>query len=265
MFSSSLASIFALAIVSLAGASNRVIDFKGGRTSVDALGEVDHVLVQDLRGDVISDSLCDRGRFSDYFVLFIRFRDAVMAGDKEAAVRLIHYPFQVNAPERQSFRNAKALTKSYDQVFTAEIIQKIRDAEPAAVFCKNGYATLGAGVVWANRTGIAILDTLPTAGGIPKIEPPHARDLVMRAQVVSFKMTNDDPQNPWLVTVAIKRMISGESPGKTFQFAVHNPWESGLKKRGTYTVEAIWNGSGYDVDPLQWRKRMSEQAAASAP
>ena len=47
--------------------------------------------------------------------------------------------------------------------------------------------------------------------------------------------------------------------------AVHNPWESGLKKRGTYTVEAIWNGSGYDVDPLQWRKRMSEQAAASAP
>jgi len=259
---SSVVLIVALAALSLAASSSRVVDFAGGRTSVDTLGEADYVVVKDMRGNVVSESLCDAGKFSDYFVLFIRFKDAVVGQDSKAAVRLVHYPFQVNAPKRLVFGTAASLFKSYAEVFTAEIVQKIQDAQPAAVFCKHGYATLGAGVIWAKPSGVAILDTMPRGGGIANAEPPHAKDLVMRGKITSFTRSGDDPLKTWIVTVKVTRMISGEFSGETFQFAVESPWRSGLKKLRSYTIEAVWNGEGYDVDPLQWRKGESEHRSA---
>jgi hypothetical protein len=55
-------------------------------------------------------------------------------------------------------RNAESLLRAYDQVFTPQVRDRIRAAEPAAVFCCNGQAMLGDGVVWATASmGVARL------------------------------------------------------------------------------------------------------------
>jgi hypothetical protein len=247
----------ALAVASLAGSSNRVVEFPGGRTFVDSLGEADHVLVQDLKGNVKSDSLCDSGRFSDYFVLFIRFRDAIAGGDKEAVLHLLDYPFRVNGPQTPLvFKKASRLSKSYSQVFTAEVQKQIRDAEPAALFCRNGQAILGSGVVWANRSGVAVLNMPAEVGNVANAAPPASENLVLKGKVRSLKRAGDDPLKEWIVTVKIKKVVSGEFSEKTFQFAVHDPAQAGLKKGRSYTIEALKIGDRYSVDELQWMKRL---------
>ena len=39
--------------------------------------------------------------------------------------------------------------KGYAKVFTPQVLELIRRAEPAAVFCQDGQGMLGDGVVWA--------------------------------------------------------------------------------------------------------------------
>ena len=86
MPSTALILVFALAAVSEAGAPTRNVQFPGGHTSVDSEGDVDHVVVHDAQGNVTAESRCDSGRFSDYFVLFTRFKDAIGGGDRDAAL-----------------------------------------------------------------------------------------------------------------------------------------------------------------------------------
>lgn len=159
----------ALMLVLVAGdvsSSPRVVPFANGRTYVDSKGGLDHVVVQDAKGNVTSESWCESGGFSDYVGLFSKFRDAVGRRDRDATARLIHYPFSVNdtrphvsgSRTTRMFSNASSLAKSYAKIFTAEVQEKIRKAEPAAVFCKDGMAMVGDGVIWANRTGVAILN-----------------------------------------------------------------------------------------------------------
>ena len=259
------ASIFALAIVSLAGSSNRVIEFAGGRTSVEALGEVDHVLVQDLRGNVVSDSTCEGGRFSDYLVLFIRFKDAVVGGDQAAALRLIDYPFRVNAPKPLVFKTADALSKSYPKVFTAEVTQKLRDAQPAALSCKNGQATLGAGILWAKRTGIDILDLMSRGADAAHAAPPPSKDMVLEGRVTAVKPDGADPSRRSVVTVKVENVVSGEYSGETLEFTVRGPAQSALKEQRSYTIEAVWTGDGYLVDHVRRLKRKPKRGSEGAP
>jgi hypothetical protein len=40
----------------------------------------------------------------------------------------------------------------------------------------------------------------------------------------------------------------------TFSIRIHSPAESGLEIGKQYSVQAKWNGAGYDVDQLQWMK-----------
>ena len=247
--------IFALATVSLAGPWHRVIEFAGGRTTVDSVGDADHVLVQDKKGNTTSESWCDSGRFSDYFVLFIRFKDAVMGGESGAMLGLVDYPLRVNDPKRPLLlKTAASLSRNYSKVFTAQVQQRIRIAEPAALFCRNGQAMLGDGVIWANRSGVVVLNAAP----------PARNDLVLEGQVTWLNRRTDDPSKEWIVTVRIKRVITGEFSGKTFQFAVHSPAQSGLKKGRSYTIEAVWTGDGYSVDQLQWTTKPTTPARQDA-
>ena len=257
--------LLALATVSLADSANRVIDFAGGRTFVDSLGEVDHVLVQDLRGNVIADTVCEVGRFSDYLVLFIRFRDAVVGGDPEAAVRLVDYPFRVNASKPLTFKTAAALSKSYDKVFTPEIQQKLRDAQPAALFCKKDLATLGGGVVWAKPSGIAILDMTASGRDSAHAIPPPNRDLTLVGLVTAMKPGAAEPSKQSLVTVKVQELVSGEFSGETFQFAVRGPARTALKEGKSYTIEAVWTGDGYLVDHVRRVKRKPNHDPAVTP
>jgi hypothetical protein len=99
---------------------------------------------------VVSESWCDSGAFDAYFVLFTKLKEALARGDRSAVVKLVAYPFRVNGKKPRILRNEASLSKSYDKVFTPQILDKIRAAEPAAVFCRDGEGMLGHGVIWAN-------------------------------------------------------------------------------------------------------------------
>ena len=88
--------------------------------------------------------------------------------------------------------------------------------------------------------------------------------LVFEGTVISIG-TIDNGEKSWLVTVKIKRVVSGEFSGPTFEFAVHSPALSGLKKGRSYTVEAVWKGTGYIVDELQWRRPARSEMARRSP
>jgi hypothetical protein len=141
------------------GSQSMIVQFPGGHTSVDSKGGVDHVVVQDAKGNMMSESWCDSGRFSDYFALFAKFKDALARGNRDAALTFVHYPFRVNGGTKPLvFKTASSLSKGYAKVFTPGVLARIGKAEPAAVFCRDGHAMIGEGILWANHTGIAILN-----------------------------------------------------------------------------------------------------------
>ena len=79
--------------------------------------------------------------------------------------------------------------------------------------------------------------------------------LVFEGTVVSIETAplSNSPQN-YLVTVQVDRVVRGQFQGKTFQFRVHSPEESGLKLNGKYTVEANRSDGKYTVDQFQWTR-----------
>ena len=114
------------------------------------------MVVKDTQGKVLSESWCDSGTFDAYLALFTKLKESVARGDRSGVVKLAAYPFRVNAKKPLVFRNEASLLKGYDKTFTPRVLKKIREAEPAAVFCRNGEGMLGDGVVWAKvSTGTA--------------------------------------------------------------------------------------------------------------
>src|SRR5205085_7710528 len=141
------------------GSQPMIVQFPGGHTSVDSKRDVDHVVVHDAKGNIISESWCDSGRFSDYFALFAKFKDALARGNRDAALRLVDYPFRVNGGTKPLvFKTTTSLSKAYAKVFTPRVLAKIGEAEPAAVFCRDGQAMISDGILWANHAGIASLN-----------------------------------------------------------------------------------------------------------
>lgn len=90
--------------------------------------------------------------------------------------------------------------------------------------------------------------------------------LVFEGTVSSIKVVQDE-FTPWLVTLIVEHVVSGEFSGGTFSFAVHSPARSGLEVGGSYTVKAVWKDGRYYVDPFQWRlpKRTSAHSASVTP
>jgi hypothetical protein len=80
--------------------------------------------------------------------------------------------------------------------------------------------------------------------------------LVFEGTVTSIKVIHHE-LTPWLVTLTVEKVLSGELSGPTFSFAVHSPAMSGLAMGRSYTVRAEWKDGGYFVDPLQWRRSKS--------
>jgi len=136
----------------------RVVKFAGGSTVIDHEHGEDHVVVRDKNGSVTAESHCDSGTFDDYFSLFTKLRDAMSRSDRHVVIGLVSYPFRVNGKKPFVVRNAASLAARYDEIFTDHVRAEVRRAEPAAVFCRDGLAMLGNGVVWARRQGLAILN-----------------------------------------------------------------------------------------------------------
>ena len=105
-------------------------------------------------------------------------------------------------------------------------------------------------------TAIVAAACLVTWGvGIAKASPPPSKELVLVGKVTSLTLGAGDQLKRWIVTVKVETVVSGDFSHLTFQFAVHSPARSGLEKGRSYTIEAVWDGTGYTVDELQWMKR----------
>lgn len=61
----------------------------------------------------------------------------------------------------------------------------------------------------------------------------------------------NDPSPPsrhlWSVTFQVEKVKSGRYTEPTRTFSVHSPTRAGLRAGGRYTIEATWNGLGYEV------------------
>jgi len=150
-----------LLVASVAAAEEgRVITFATGSATVDADGGTDHVVVKDAKGNVTSESWCEPCTYDAYVTLFTKLKDAVAGKDRRAVPKLVAFPFRVNGPKGSVFRNEASLAKRYDGVFTPKVVEKIRKAEPAAVFCKHGEGMLGDGVIWATPSNGVVAATV---------------------------------------------------------------------------------------------------------
>lgn len=156
----------ALVIVSVAALnaahqpeSVRTIQRKGSyviverETDDDDKSPRDNVTVRADSGEVQSRSTCfldEQGSYDQLVAFFTRFARAVDQGDARTVASLARFPLTVNGPARLEIRNAAELRKVYDRVFNAEVLARVRAADPHHVFCRRGSAMIGSGVVWAN-------------------------------------------------------------------------------------------------------------------
>lgn len=58
----------------------------------------------------------------------------------------------------------------------------------------------------------------------------------------------------WVVVFSVDKATAGEFSKPTFSIRVHSPAKSGLEVGKQYSVQAKWNGTGYDVDEFQWMR-----------
>lgn len=129
------------------------ISYSSGKTIVKTGPQGDQVTLLDAQGQLAGESVCDAGSFAAYLSLFTALRDAARQGKQDALAATIAYPLRVNGGKVRSVRDDAALRKNFAQVFTGPVIAAIGKAEPAAVFCRNGQAMFGDGVVWAELRG----------------------------------------------------------------------------------------------------------------
>ncbi len=104
--------------------------------------------------------------------------------------------------------------------------------------------------------------------GVGSVDQPAMagprRDLVLVGNVSSITQGGSDLK-PWIVSIAVEKVISGDFAGKTFEFTIHSPSRSGLEQGHSYTVRAKWRRDGYEVDENQWRKRSRVQGVVGRP
>jgi hypothetical protein len=134
------------------GTHTKTIKFSGGETTVEFGGHTGHVTNKDSKGNMMSESWCDSGTFDAYLTLFTKLKESAWRGDRMAVVKLVAYPLRVNGKKPMNYRDEAALLKNYDTVFTPRVLDRIQKAEPAAIFCRDGWGMLGDGVVWARAS-----------------------------------------------------------------------------------------------------------------
>ena len=133
-------------------AVTRTITFEGGRVDVVREGNVDHVRITDANENLESESWCplETGSYDDLSTFFKQFAAAVGAGKTDAVAALIRYPLQVNGTSRFKVSDRRTLLSRYSDVFNPDVVKKFRNAAPEAVFCRNGQAMIGDGVIWVH-------------------------------------------------------------------------------------------------------------------
>ncbi|MEO1070164.1 MAG: hypothetical protein AAFW95_13770 [Cyanobacteria bacterium J06638_6] len=118
--------------------------------TVEELEGGERVTVREVDGQLVSISVCQLPglRYEDIVSFFDRFQAQVLLADADAVAAMMHYPLRVNSMDR-SFADPTELLESYDSVFSAELVEKVRAADPDSVFCNDQGTMLGNGSVWA--------------------------------------------------------------------------------------------------------------------
>lgn len=141
----------------------RVVRFGDGIATVEPDGVTDHVVITDKDGKLRSDSWCphETAEYDAVVRLFTQFRGAIANHDRQATAELLRYPFRVSKATRRTVANSRELVARFDEIFTTAVIAKILKTEPQGVFCRNGSASLGDGVLWAHlEDGLVLVDVL---------------------------------------------------------------------------------------------------------
>lgn len=152
-----------------------VFGFPGGQAVVTQERDVEHVVIRRLDNVVESDSYCDRS--SGRYAQIVRLGNALLAAakhnDARAIVALVRYPLRVNVSSEsrgvarsvrtEYIADRRALLSKYASVVTPHVLGLLRAIEPHDVFCRNGMASLGGGLVWVesvagSQVKIAVLN-----------------------------------------------------------------------------------------------------------
>jgi hypothetical protein len=144
-------------------AATRIVTFEGGRVAVVREGNVDHVRFTDAMENLHSESWCplETGSYDELSTFFKQFVAAIGAAKTDAVAALIRYPLQVNGTPRINVSDRRTLLSRYSDVFNPDVVKKIRNALPEAVFCRNGQAKIGNGVIWVHsEKGQVALDVV---------------------------------------------------------------------------------------------------------
>ena len=81
---------------------------------------------------------------------------AIDSKDTSTVASLARYPLRVNGKPVMAIAQPADLLRRYAQVFTDDVVKQVRTAVPAEVFCKNGSAMIGDGVVWVSADADAL-------------------------------------------------------------------------------------------------------------
>lgn len=118
-------------------------------------GAIDMVMIVDAAGATVSESACSHasGSYDDYHAFFRTLAQAVKTDDVKQLSSLVGYPLQVNQGNGKRplvIADATAFRAKYARIFDGKTRSAILEAEPAAVFCRQGMAMIGHGIVWAS-------------------------------------------------------------------------------------------------------------------
>ncbi|MGH8117384.1 MAG: hypothetical protein ACREP0_03915 [Rhodanobacteraceae bacterium] len=159
MYRTAAASVILLAIAFAGHATppaggSRSVPFSGGEAIITTAGDVQHVVIRDRAGHTLAASDCSgsTGHYDQIVAFLGNVRTGVRANDRDAVAALIAYPLRVNLGPGKATRVASRhdLLAHYSKIITPGVAGKIGKMNPHVVFCRDGMAMGGDGVIWAS-------------------------------------------------------------------------------------------------------------------
>ena len=134
-----------------------VVTYPGGTVTVETDGRVDTVAIKRSGGTETETSTC--GNYTGNYEQLVGFARAfqAMLAYPESLATMADYPIRVNLSPRKVLKltTAKALVSHYQQIFTPEVLARLKQSNAHEIFCHEGSAMIAAGTVWSgvNRDG----------------------------------------------------------------------------------------------------------------
>ena len=149
--------VLLLAALATAAPGSQIVHFSSGKAIVQASADsTQHVIIEDTRGNVTSDSYCDAssGRYDQIVQFATAVRNAAERDNQPALAALMQYPLRVNAgagqsPKSQRITSRGMLLKRRQWIFTPAVLSRLRTMEPHDVFCRDGMSMIAGGTIWA--------------------------------------------------------------------------------------------------------------------